>query len=67
MQGLTAGALAFCCAVALVLIDLATNRRSASELISEVARAEFGAPDQTKRDGSASIGAVDGNHTDRPG
>jgi hypothetical protein len=32
MQGLTAGALAFCCVVALVLIDLAINRRSASEL-----------------------------------
>jgi hypothetical protein len=34
-RALTAGALAFCCAVALVLIDLAINRRSASERITD--------------------------------
>jgi hypothetical protein len=47
LRGLTAGALAFCCVVALVLVELAINHRSASELISEAARAELGAPDQT--------------------
>ena len=39
LQGLLTGALAFCCVLALVLIELAISRRSASELISEAARA----------------------------
>jgi hypothetical protein len=42
LQGLLTGAFAFCCLLALVLIDLAISRRSASELISEAARAELG-------------------------
>jgi hypothetical protein len=47
LAGLTAGALAFCCVVALVLVDLAISRRPASELIVETARAEMGMFDQT--------------------
>jgi hypothetical protein len=47
LPGVTAGALAFCCVVALVLVDLAISHRSASELIAEAARAELGTLDQT--------------------
>lgn len=47
LQGLLTGALAFGCLVALVLIDLAISHRSASELMSEAARAELGAADRS--------------------
>ena len=47
LQGLTAGAVVFCCVIALVLVDLAISRRSASELISETARTELGELNQT--------------------
>jgi hypothetical protein len=53
LQGLLTGVLAFCCVVALALIELAISRRSASELISETARAEFGAADQNGVDASS--------------
>ena len=47
LPGVTAGALAFCCVVALVLVDLMISQRSASELIAETARAEMGTFDRT--------------------
>jgi hypothetical protein len=47
LPGLAAGVLAFCCVVALVLVELAISRRSTSELISEAARAELGRLDRT--------------------
>jgi hypothetical protein len=47
LPSLAAGVLAFCCVVALVLVELAISRRSTSELISEAARAELGGLDQT--------------------
>jgi hypothetical protein len=47
LPGVTAGAVAFCCVVALVLVDLAIGHRSASELIAEAARAELSTLDQT--------------------
>jgi hypothetical protein len=53
LHGLLSGALAFCCVVALVLIDLAISRRSASELILEAARAELGAANQSGVDASS--------------
>jgi hypothetical protein len=53
LQGLLTGALAFCCVLALVLIELAISRRSASELISEAARAEFGTTEQSDVDASS--------------
>ena len=48
LQGLTARMLAFCCVMALVLVDLAISRHSTSELISEAARNELGRLDQTE-------------------
>ena len=47
LPGLLTGTIAFCCVVALVLIELAISRRSASELLSAAARAELGAADQS--------------------
>jgi glucose uptake protein GlcU len=52
LLGLTAGAVAFCCVVALVLVDLAISRRSVSELISQTVWAELGELNQTNMNAS---------------
>ena len=44
LPGLLTCALAFCCVVALVLVDLAISRRSVSDLMSAAARAELVRP-----------------------
>ena len=41
LHGLTAGALAFCCVFALVLVSFALSHRSVAELISDAVNAEF--------------------------
>ena len=53
LQGLLMGVLAFCSVLALVLVDLAISRRSASELMSETAQAVLGAARQSDADASS--------------
>jgi hypothetical protein len=55
LHGLTAGALAFCCVVALALVSSAISHRSVSESISQAMQAEFADMVQTPATASPEV------------
>ena len=63
LRALAAGALAFCCVVVLVLVDVAISRRSASQLFSEADWAELRGLDQMSTTAPVQFHAADANDT----